>query len=308
MTLFYIINELVSLSQKSSALLAVEKFKEAVSIVISDVGGRNNSEVARFFTRTITADVRAVDNTVMVPDGSSKILKVSVSGEPYTILPPNRSAAHGHSVFNSKSAVVDGNKITLYGLDSEAFSLDKGSRRSERAEIVVESEDLATIYVDGLYCYLTKVTMQSGGLSSPSYAVSFPTHQIFEDDSLIGGDLRLVSSADKCEDYVISGNTYVGRNLIFVKPSPSYFPASWIRFSEKVNNSFEQEDIKNNPDLAGIAPSGQKSFPAAVARTMVPLSLRPLALTLAKWKMTGNAAFHAEYQQSLQNWMARNAR
>lgn len=305
MTLFYIINELMTITKPMvTAYTAKEKFKESEDYLIGILGGLKNPLLSRFFTRTITGTVSRTGNTITIPDGAGRVLKVLVSGKAYNVVPPQGRNSHGYSILNQRTAVVDGNRIEFFGLASEQF----GNETSvENVEIVVEVPNISTVYVDGLLAFETRIVHREGTKPQPSFAIENVSHQLFDDDSLFGGTLRVVKSASYCSDYTISGNSYIGRNIVFVKTPPSQAPVSWIQFAEAVATPITDAEKKEHPGLSSLTSSGNTVFPAAVSRLMLPESLRPIALIHAKWKITNNAAYHAEFQQALENWRVENA-
>lgn len=305
MTLFYIINELMTITKPMvTAYAAKEKFKESEDYLVGILGGIKNPILSRFFTRTLTGEVKRTGNVITIPDGAGRVLKVLVSGKTYNVVPPQGRSSHGFSILNSRTAVVDGNRIEFLGLESENFGSGK---TGEDVEVVVEIPNISTVYMDGLFVFEAGIVHREGTKAEPSFAIDAINYQLFDNDSLFGGTLRVVRSASYCSDYVISGNSYIGRNIVFAKNPPSQAPVSWINYSESETTPIPNADKQTNPPLGSLSSRGKKIYPAAVSRLMLPDSLRPIALIHAKWKITNNAAYHAEFQQALENWRVGNA-
>lgn len=297
MNLFYIISQLTTLKGLSPEACAAA-YKEAELDVVSDVGGISNPILARHVRESISQTISYARNFVDIPDGSGVVMKVVVDGEPYNILKQEDKGAAGSSMFMQKCAVLSNGRVEITGLP-------KGDN-SFSCEVVVQRPTVSTEYIPGIHVFKTTRVHDVRGVTSPVFAVHFPEKRIAEDNALSGGILRVVSSPDRADDYDIVSNSFAGRQLIYVAAVPKYAPVSWIKHQTEEVRAFTDEQIKADADLANLKPKSEKAYPAAVARTVLPDSLRPLALSKAKWIITANGTYHAEYQQRLENWRRAN--
>jgi len=202
-------------------------------------------------------------------------------------------------MMHSHSAVLDGGEVRFLGLPKGKVT----------AQVIVQRPVSSTIYVEGLRVFKTTRRFSRKGESNPSYLVEFPTYQQFEKNSLSGGTLRIAKTGSMAEDYEIARNDFIGREIIYAALPAQAVPISWIRHSKLPVPRLSDETQKAEAGLADIIPDPEDSFtyPAAIAKTNMPDTLRPLVLTLAKYKLTNNSQFHAEYTQAIERWRTSHA-
>jgi len=297
--LFWMIGELKVNKIGTTDLEAVGKIREAELQVIEDVGGINNPNLARLYRQTVKQTVSREDNAVSLPDGSARVIKASVGDQLYTIVNTDQESVHAQSFMHGHTAVLDGGEVRFLGLE-------KGKTE---AQVIVQRPVSSTIYVEGLRVFRTTRRFSRKGESNPSYLVDSPAYQQFETDSLSGGTLRVAKTGSMAEDYEIARNEFIGRELVYAALPAQSAPVSWIRHAKTAFADFTEEVIKAYPGLADIKPDPEDTqvYPAAIAKTNMPDTLRPLVLILAKYKLTNSAQFHAEYTQAIQRWRTSNA-
>lgn len=296
LNLFWVVSDLTSRKANLTPLAAIGYWQEAELSVINEVGGINNPSLSRLFRQIVRQNIAPGNNVVDLPDGCSRVIKALVEGDSYSVLNVEDEAAHGKSTLFSKSAIIDGGHLRFEGLPF----------RKVLAEVIVERPMVSTVYIEGLKVYKTVMQHTKAGVTHPVYAIQVPTQQQFQTDALSGGILRVVVAGDYCTDFEISGNEYFGREAIFVLAPGSRQPVSWIRHSSEPVPQISEDEVSTKTTLRSVRNDGPM-YPGAIMRTMLPDTLRPLALTYARWKVTGQPAFYAEYQEQLKNWRIRNA-